>query len=98
MEKELQLEILLRTKVLLKRVELDEGSTRGLCFCLEAAILDVTGFEVGYGTLKKIIPLFTEDNAFEFGANPYDYDGYWWKPKDPNRMEFLDWMVKCLKI
>ena len=65
----------------------------GLCSAISSALTE-------YGiwkdrTLKEYFPEFTFENAKEkFKADGTKVFFWWIKYDDPNRMEFLDWLIK----
>lgn len=78
----------------------------GLCSLLAYAlrsyglIEDCISFQAGMDALKKFFPLYTHDNAVEFGARSYDNMSehtFWWPSfvwdEASGRMRFLNWLI-----
>ncbi len=83
------------------------GSCPGLCYTIERVICDKHNHLhelASFGGVRKVIPLFTFENAVLHGnvsddAVPY---GLWWDAKIAkggitNRINFLDYLINKLK-
>ena len=95
-----QIEVLEETKTFLLFSE-DKGfkAKHGMCYYMEYAIYSLKGKPIKcimYKELSQAIPLFTKENAKEFGAHP-EYIFWWPIAEIENRVKFIDWMIETLK-
>lgn len=75
-----------------------EKSKEGLCVGIRMSIWNKIHLEVPSYRIKEIIPLFTRENAFEFGVNHYSI--YWWPLNIEGyecRKRFVEGMISELK-
>lgn len=72
-------------------------SAIGLCCAINKSLLQ-NGYPYPYSITyaSLLIPLFTRENAMQFGAN--EHSSFWWELDDrKSRIEFTKWMIEQLK-
>lgn len=85
----------------------DSYNSRGLCYAIESVICykyNHLSELVSFGSVRKVIPSFTFENAVLSGTVSDDAVPYWyWWPTDiekgglTNRLNFLDFLINKLK-
>lgn len=74
-----------------------ENGNIGLCGAISNSFCEIYNSDVSYAGLKLIIPLFTIDNAYKFGAKRVIY---WWRFAEEDiikRREFINWIISELE-